>query len=331
METFLINSTVDVVRTLGLRGIYEPMDEYVSMFRVPGSGEFRILQPVWGLRKGWERQVSHPLFPIVLSIAVYLMCMVPWMVIDLFGSDWKWIQRYKIQPDKPVTWPQMRRAIALTAWNHVLYILPVSIAQGVWSPDTPLPSMPPGLWEFCWQQYASLVVMDLEYFVWHAVHHKVRYLYRHVHSIHHEYHSPSVWVTQYLHPWELVSVGLFTTTSPWIFGAHPLTQWSFMLGTIYISVEAHVGYDLPFMPHHWAPFWGGAIKHDMHHQRPRTNYQPFFTWWDTLLGTECPGQLAGGYKPKELMDWDSRRREEVRRRREEKRRQLEQQQQQQQK
>lgn len=121
--------------------------------------------------------------------------------------------------------------------------------------------------------------------------------------------SPSSWVTQYLHPYELLVVGLFTCTSPWLFHAHPMTEWSFMLLSIGLSVDAHVGYDLPLSPHRWAPFcMGGSVKHDMHHQRPLTNFQPFFTWFDRLLGTECPGQRAAGYRPPSLRDWDKKQR-----------------------
>ncbi|ELT89652.1 hypothetical protein CAPTEDRAFT_95296 [Capitella teleta] len=278
-------------------------------------GEWRLLQPVWDLRIGYEEYVSSPLFPIVVSVSFYFACILPWMVFDLYGRHWNWIQRYKIQPKHPVTWEQVSRAMVLTFWNHILYILPVSIAQWVWTPSEVLPVLAPFLWDFCWHQFAALIVFDFEYFAWHAIHHRVRWLYRNVHALHHEYHSPSSWVTQYLHPWELISVGVFTTTSPWIFSAHFLTQISFMLLGILVSVEAHIGYDLPLMPHHWAPFWGGGIKHDMHHQRPRTNFEPFFNWWDRLLGTECPGQLAGGRRPKILEDYDARKKEEVRRRR----------------
>jgi len=120
--------------------------------------------------------------------------------------------------------------------------------------------------------------------------------------------SPSCWVTQYLHPYELTVVGICTTTSPWCFGAHPLTQWSFMLLCIALSVEAHVGYDLPLSLHRWLPCWGGSVKHDMHHQRPLTNYQPFFTWFDRLFDSECPGQRAAGYRPPTLVDWETRQR-----------------------
>jgi len=120
--------------------------------------------------------------------------------------------------------------------------------------------------------------------------------------------SPSCWVTQYLHPYELVAVGFFTCTCPWLFGSHPMTHWSFMVASIGLSVDAHVGYDLPLSPHHWAPFWGGSVKHDMHHQRPLTNFQPFFNWFDRLFGTECPGQCAAGYRPPSLIAWDKKRR-----------------------
>ena len=122
--------------------------------------------------------------------------------------------------------------------------------------------------------------------------------------------SPSSWVTQYLHPYELIMVGIYTTTSPWFFSPHPMTQVAFLQFSIIVSVDAHIGFDLPLLPHRWAPFWGGSIKHDMHHQRPLTNFQPFFNWWDRLFGTECPGQRAGGYRSKELVDWEKNKKQQ---------------------
>lgn len=282
-------------------------DNFTSSLFEKEPGEFRILQPIWDLRIGYEKYVSSPLFPIILSVTFYFMSVVPFTICDLFGRDWHWIQKYKIQTDRVVTWPAVKNAILLTVWNHLLFILPISMAQLVWTPATTLTTLAPGLWEFCWQQYAALAVFDFEYYVWHWLHHKVRFLYRHVHSIHHHYSSPNAWVTQYLHPYELVTVGIYSTTSSWWFGAHPMTQWSFMLFSIMVSVDAHIGYDLPFLPHQWMPFWGGSIKHDMHHQKPLCNYQPFFNWFDRLFGTECPGQRAGGYKPKAMADWEKKR------------------------
>ena len=172
-----------------------------------------------------------------------------------------------------------------------------------------LPPLAPTLWEVFWQITVALAIFDTEYFIWHSTHHKVRILYKYVHSVHHQYSATSSWVTQYLHPWELISVGIFTATSPRFFDAHPLTYLLFQQWSIIVSVEAHIGYDLPIGANHWFWWWGGAVKHDMHHQKPLTNFAPFFNWWDRLLGWYCPGQLAGGYKPKALLDWEKKNKE----------------------
>ena len=71
--------------------------------------------------------------------------------------------------------------------------------------------------------------------------------------------------------------------------AHPLSTWIWMLLSVQISVEAHGGYDLPFSVDKFAPYvgLGGAEHHDLHHQYPKTNFQPFFTYMDKLLDTDA--------------------------------------------
>ena len=228
------------------------------------------------------------------------------MIIDLFGKKWTWIQRYKIQPNKQVEWRHVKHAISRTTWNQFVYILPISMAQWLWMSPSDLPARAPGFFEVMWHCIASLAIFDFEYWVWHSTHHKVRFLYKYVHSIHHEFYAPFSWVTQHLHPWELISVGIFTYTSPMFFDAHPLTQWVFQYFAIWVSVEAHIGFDLPGSPHRYLPriLWGGSVKHDMHHERPLTNFAPFYGWWDWLAGWDCPGRCAGGVKSEALKEYD---------------------------
>nr|KAG5705941.1 hypothetical protein BaRGS_010831 [Batillaria attramentaria] len=271
----------------------------------------RFLQPVWDLRHGYEDWLMSPLFPVFLSIIVYFGECIPFMMVDLYCSHQKWYLKYKIQPDKEVTLPQIWDTLSLTFWNHVLFIMPAAMAQWVWTPPTPLPELAPTLWEFVWQQFAALLIFDFQYFVWHWTHHKFRFLYRTIHAVHHRYHSPFSWVTQYLHPWELITVGFLTTTNTWFFNCHCLTTWSYMLVSITVSVEAHIGFDFPFLPSRWFPlgFFGGSPKHDMHHQKPLTNYQPFFNHFDRIFGTFCPPMSAGGVKSKALQDYERKTRE----------------------
>ncbi|KAL3866411.1 hypothetical protein ACJMK2_043712 [Sinanodonta woodiana] len=292
-------------------------DEYLSKTRLEnasGSGgerEHRILQPLWDLRLGREEYLRSPLFPVVLSVVFYFSFCTPFMIVDLFGRKWNWIQKFKIQNNLDVTWAQVYDTLSLTFWNHVLYILPAAIAQLVWTPPTPLPEIAPTLFEFIWQQVACLVIFDLQYYVWHWSHHRIRFLYKTIHGVHHRYHSPFCWVTQYLHPWELITVGFLTTTNSWFFNCHCLTTWSYMLLSIVVSVEAHIGFDFPFCMNNWFPFGlvGGAPKHDMHHLKPMTNFQPFFNHWDKLFNTFCPAMKAGGVKPPNLLEYERKQRE----------------------
>lgn len=150
-------------------------------------------------------------------------------------------------------------------------------------------------------------MFDFQYFVWHYMHHHNRRLYKWAHIVHHEFHSPSAWSTQYLHPWELLCVGIYNGVMPQLFGCHPMTVLGFSFWNITVSVFDHCGYDLVLDPSHWLPCFGGARKHDMHHMKPYTNFQPFFTYIDSYLGTECPGLLGGGVRPPELIAWEKER------------------------
>ncbi|KAL4227867.1 Cholesterol 25-hydroxylase-like protein [Mactra antiquata] len=300
--SFLNASTIDRV-LYKTPFIPEFLNENISRAVAPDGR--RILQPIWDLRIGREDFVASPLFPVILSVTFYFSLCTPFMICDLYGKNWRWIQKYKIQSTLDVTPAQCWDTLVLTFWNHVLYILPAACAQWVWTPPTPLPDLAPTLFDFVWHQFAALLIFDFQYYVWHWTHHKVRFLYKHVHAIHHRYHAPFVWVTQYLHPWELITVGFLTTTNTWFFNCHPITTWSYMIVSIIVSVEAHLGFDFPFTLNHLTyGFFGGAPKHDMHHLKPLTNYQPFFNHWDKMFDTFCPVMSAGGVKPPDLLEYE---------------------------
>ncbi|BFY98532.1 hypothetical protein BsWGS_01572 [Bradybaena similaris] len=268
--------------------------------------EIRLLQPLWDLRLGYEEYVESPLFPVLVSVVFYFALSLPFVLFDAFCQNHAWYRKYKIQPEKQVTSAHLYDTITLTFWNHVLFIMPAAVAQWIWTPATPLPQLAPTMFDFLWHQVAGLVIFDFQYFVWHMTHHKVRFLYRHIHAVHHRYNSPFVFVTQYLHPWELSTVGFLTTTNTWFFNSHPLTVWSYMLVSIVVSVEAHIGFDFPFFFHNIDPtgLIGGSPKHDMHHQKPLTNFQPFFNHLDKMFGSYCPPMSGGGRKSKALLEYE---------------------------
>jgi len=245
----------------------------------------RILQPVWDfIREGNEDAMRSPIFPPFLALTFYFSVVSFFTILDLFGKNSKLLQQYKIQKDKEVTFSMVWNAVVVNMWNLLLWILPMTFVQLLWVPPTPLPQVAPTLWQFIWQQVAFIILFDFEYWAWHSTHHKVRFLYRWCHSIHHQYHSPFAFATQYVHPWELLYVGFMITVTPWFFQPHIMTYWCWFLLSNWLSIEVHLGYDFPWAAHNWCFLYGGAPKHDLHHMRPMTNFAPWLNWLDKLMG-----------------------------------------------
>jgi len=269
--------------------------------------DWSVLQPVWDVVLAHSYYTTSPLWPIFVSNTFFFVCMIPYVILDFYGLDhWSWVKRYKIYPEVRVTWTQARQCLSLTMWNQMLFVLPISVVQWVWTPVTVFPRRAPSLFEFLWQMYVALAIFDAFFYIFHITFHRVKFLYRHVHSVHHRFARVNIWVAQYDHPWELISLGFLGTISPLLLGAHPLTSWAFMMLNDWVGADSHGGYDLPLLPHRWVPFWGGPVHHAMHHERPLTNFAPYLTWIDRVCGTACPGVKAGGYRNPDLVAWEKK-------------------------
>ncbi|RVE59218.1 hypothetical protein OJAV_G00186500 [Oryzias javanicus] len=234
--------------------------------------EIMLLQPTWDVLLRHAAVLRSPLFPILFSLLVYLSFCLPFLLLDLLASRWAWLRRFKLQPQSSVSWTSVRSCLALTLHNHLVFIFPLTLLHCVLA-----------------QVLVCLLLFDFQSFVWHLLHHKVPWLYRNFHKVHHTYTSTSALTAEYSGAWETLSLGLFAAVSPELLGCHPLTKLTFFTLNIWLSVEDHCGYDLPWATHRLVPFglYGGAPHHDLHHLKSKFNYAPYFTHWDRLAGTLC--------------------------------------------
>lgn len=249
-----------------------------------------ILQPLWDhLRLYHSDTMRSPLFPVVLSVSSYFIICLPYLVCDIMGDRWPAIQRFKIQSSKKPTPAMLLHCAGVTLRNHLLLVFPAAVAQWAWRPPVPLPERAPTLMEVVGGVTGNLLLFDLQYFIWHFLHHKIHWLYVTFHAIHHNYMAPFALATQCLGGWELVTVGFWTTMNPVLLRCHLLTTWMFMVVHVYVSIEDHCGYDFPWSTSRLIPFgfYGGPSKHDVHHQRPNTNFAPHFSHWDRMFGTHA--------------------------------------------
>ncbi|XP_021431438.1 cholesterol 25-hydroxylase-like protein [Oncorhynchus mykiss] len=245
-----------------------------------------LLQSLWDFILGYHAWLRSPFFPVLFSLSVYLTFCLPFVVLDLLSPRLAWIRTFKIQQKSHVSWTMMWSCLAHSLYNHVVFLFPLTVLHWFWRPATFMPEAP-GTLRLIWDVVACLLLFDFQYFIWHLLHHKVPWLYRTFHKVHHKHTSTFALTTEYSGAWETLSLGFFAGVNPLLLGCHPLTEMLFYILNIWLSVEDHSGYDLPWSTHRLVPFglYGGAPHHDLHHLKFKSNYAPYFTHWDRVFGT----------------------------------------------
>lgn len=158
------------------------------------------------------------------------------------------------------------------------------------------------------QFVGAMIVLDTwQYFMHRYMHHN-KFLYRHIHSQHHRLIVPYAYGALYNHPLEgLILDTIGGALSFLLTGMSPRTSIFFFSFATIKTVDDHCGLWLPGNLFHIF-FENNTAYHDVHHQLYGSKFnfsQPFFMWWDKILGTYMPYSLehreGGGYeaRPKE--------------------------------
>jgi len=138
---------------------------------------------------------------------------------------------------------------------------------------------------------AICIVDTWQYFL-HRAMHQSKYLYTTFHSRHHRLYVPYAYGALYNHPFEGFLLDTLGAGLAYLATGMSVRQsmWFYTCSTIK-TVDDHCGYSFP-----WDPLQrvtsNNAGYHDVHHQSwgIKTNFsQPFFTFWDRVLGTKWTG------------------------------------------
>ena len=163
----------------------------------------------------------------------------------------------------------------------------------------PLDSLPPPTyWRVVTEVGLGIFLYDLLFYPFHASFHKLRVgPWRKQHTRHHQWagqervaHNAVETVqNSYLDSGIQVAINILVQNiSPWGY-KDPLSRALHNLMVTYLLTEAHSGYDLPFMSHRLFPrVFGGAPRHELHHQHGNVYFHQFFMWIDDLAGFTLP-------------------------------------------
>lgn len=141
-----------------------------------------LLQPVWTFLLGHSSLLLSPFFPVVFSLSIYLSFCLPFLLLDLLSSRWALVRRYKLQPQSSISLASAWRCLALTLYNHLVFIFPLTLMNWYLRPVR-LPQEAPSLAGLLAQVLVCLLLFDFQSFVWHLLHHKVPWLYRNFHKV----------------------------------------------------------------------------------------------------------------------------------------------------
>ncbi|KAF8449138.1 fatty acid hydroxylase superfamily-domain-containing protein [Boletus edulis BED1] len=148
-------------------------------------------------------------------------------------------------------------------------------------------------WSYWWgipaaQLLFSLFIVDTWQYFLHRWLHMNKFLYKHLHSVHHRLYVPYAFGALYNHPLEgflVDSVGAVVAETVANLSVRQ-TIFLFAFSSMK-TVDDHCGYSLPFDPFQMLS-GNTADYHDIHHQVVgiKSNFsQPFFIHWDVILGT----------------------------------------------
>ena len=139
--------------------------------------------------------------------------------------------------------------------------------------------------DFCLQILFCLVIEDLLFYTSHRILH-TKWMYQHVHKVHHEYVVTISLAAVYTHPIEFVLGNLVPLVAgPMILGTHMhiSTVFTWFAGRTFSTLDGHSGYEFSFSPFNMKQSDSGY--HAYHHLHNIGNYGSFFIFWDSILGT----------------------------------------------
>ncbi|CAE7652530.1 FAXDC2 [Symbiodinium pilosum] len=195
------------------------------------------------------------------------------------------VDGYRIQTLKSSSRPSM-----LTLWKNLartsFIVLPLLLFALIpmWQ-RLRMPASLPGPWEMFIHIGFGVLVNEVLFFYGHWLMHANKYLYRHIHKIHHEFKAPMGLAAIYCHPVEFFLSDLMPLGAGLLaVRANAFTGVVWMAFAVMATQTHHCGIRWP-----WIDFFSFQAEaqpnfHDFHHEKFNVNYGAM-GWLDDLHGT----------------------------------------------
>lgn len=225
---------------------------------------------------------------ILFLFLIFSLVPLPLVFLELKRS--RDIDKYKIQPKVRLSPRDMFNCYKDVMRMFILIVGPLQLVSfpsikmiGIRT-SLPLPSG----WEILMQLLVYFMVEDYtNYWIHRFLHGK--WGYENIHRVHHEFTAPIAFAAPYAHWAEILILGIPSFLGPAMAPGHMITFWLWIAIRQIEAFDTHSGYDFPWSPTKYIPFYGGADHHDYHHYvggQSHSNFASVFTYCDYIYGTD---------------------------------------------
>jgi lathosterol oxidase len=192
---------------------------------------------------------------------------------------------------RPPKKEQLKKEIIWSIKSSVIFAFFGAVLYWLWQRD--LTAIYLDVAEYpLWYLPVSLVIILLlheTYYYWiHRWMHTPG-VFRKVHKVHHDSHTPTPWTAFSFHPWESLLEALIL---PVLLLFIPVSVYVLGLYLVIMTVSSVVNhldieiYPPAFQRSRFGKLFIGATHHHHHHKEYLTNYGLYFTFWDKWMSTE---------------------------------------------
>lgn len=225
---------------------------------------------------------------VLFLFLIFSLIPLPLVVIEILRAAN--FERYKIQPKVKLSFAEMMACYKTVMKMFFFVVGPLQLVSypsikfiGIRT-GLPLPSG----WEILMQLAVYFIVEDYTNYWIHRFLH-CKWGYDKIHRVHHEYTAPIGYAAPYAHWAEILILGIPSFLGPAMVPGHMITFWLWIALRQIEAIETHSGYDFPWTPTKYIPFYGGAEYHDYHHYvggQSQSNFASVFTYCDYIYGTD---------------------------------------------
>lgn len=243
-----------------------------------------------------EKEMVNPGFLGVYIVIFFLAILLRYFIAAGFFYYYFYVLKKNTYENRrlsrrPPKKDQFRKEILWSVKSSLIFAFFGALLYWLWQLDLTAIYLEPetyGWWYLPISLVAILFLHETYYYWIHRWMHHPK-IFRNVHKVHHDSHTPTPWTAFSFHPWESLLEALIL---PLILLVIPVNIYVLVFYLIVMTLSSVVNhldieiYPQSFQKSRLGKLFIGATHHQLHHKEYLTNYGLYFTFWDKWMATE---------------------------------------------